>query len=273
MPVFSRILPPQEIDPKFAAWNAGHVVIRRQTDDTFALCVNGNWSLITAKTVLLYIVWNARIYCRPTEVVGPGPVGFEIFVATMNRLEPQGAPWARWDVNLLRNVLPPPRGQEIATPQSWMLRASDMGETSKAPTGMRLITEKMYLHYLEGAAYREEKRVTAQNERRGKKANKELDDEFAFITPGFADRRAEEESYIEEHHTGDARNPTPECEEETPPIGFFFGTTISKAGSNDRPAAWLRVRAIRGRRISKSAGRARVTACTLRETTLAVTQC
>ncbi|KAJ7269041.1 hypothetical protein C8J57DRAFT_1212626 [Mycena rebaudengoi] len=218
MPVFSRILPPQEIDPKFAAWNAGHVVIRRQTDDTFALCVNGNWSLITAKTVLLYIVWNARIYCRPTEVVGPGPVGFEIFVATMNRLEPQGAPWARWDVNLLRNVLPPPRGQEIATPQSWMLRASDMGETYKAPTGMRLITEKMYLHYLEGAAYREEKRVTAQNERRGKKADKELDDEFAFITPGFADRRAEEESYIEEHHTGDARNPTPEREEETPPV-------------------------------------------------------
>ncbi|KAJ6572354.1 hypothetical protein B0H10DRAFT_2237523 [Mycena sp. CBHHK59/15] len=56
--------------------------------------------------VLLYIVWNARLYCESDAPVGPGPLGYEIWVATMNRLEPQGAPWARFDANLGRNVFP-----------------------------------------------------------------------------------------------------------------------------------------------------------------------
>jgi hypothetical protein len=61
---------------------------------------------------------------------------------------------------------------------------------------MRLISEKMYLHYLEGAAYREEKRVSAQNERRGKKSEQD-DAEFDFVTPGFTNRRAEEEANVD----------------------------------------------------------------------------
>ncbi|KAJ6564342.1 hypothetical protein B0H19DRAFT_1258798 [Mycena capillaripes] len=196
MPVFSRIIPPQEIDRKWANWNAGHVVVRRQTDDTFAACVNGNWTLVSAKNVLLYIIWNARLYREAAAPVGPGPLGYEIWVAPLNRLEPQGAPWARFDANLGRNVFPAPRGSEIATPLIWLLRAPDMGEVYRAPAGMRLISEKMYLHYLEGTAYREEKRVSAQNERRGKKLEQD-DAEFDFVTPGFTNRRAEEEALAE----------------------------------------------------------------------------
>ncbi|KAJ6568903.1 hypothetical protein B0H19DRAFT_1065683 [Mycena capillaripes] len=109
---------------------------------------------------------------------------------------PQGAPWARFDAKLGCNVFPAPRGSEIATPLASLLCASDMGKTYRAPVGMRLISEKMYLHYLEGATYCEEKRVSAQNERCGRKLEQD-DTEFDFVTLGFTNCRAEKEALAE----------------------------------------------------------------------------
>ncbi|KAJ6568902.1 hypothetical protein B0H19DRAFT_1065681 [Mycena capillaripes] len=177
MPIFSCIVPPQEIDRKWANWNAGHVVIRRQTDNTFAACVNGNWTLVSAKNVLLYIIWNAHLYREADTLVGPRPLGYKIW--------PQGAPWARFDAKPGCNVFPAPRGSEIATPLALLLCASDMGKTYRAP----------------GATCCEEKRVSAQNERCGRKLEQD-DTEFDFVTLGFTNWRAEKEALAENEVEG-----------------------------------------------------------------------